>query len=64
MSDRMDFYEIRQGEYPNYKHVAFSKDEESAEKVMSCIQKQNPDTEYSIEHVEIIADIDMRFGEY
>ena len=64
MSDSIDFYEIRIGTRDDWDHVAMVKDEAGADEVMSCIKKENPENEYHIEHIEIVADVDMSVREY
>lgn len=63
MSDRMDFFEIRCGTYDNWDHVCLVKDQEEAEKIMKLLDQHYP-RDLFIEHMEIIARVDLEEGEY
>lgn len=59
MSDRLDFYEVRCGTPSDWTHVCLCKDEDVAKQIVS---KYN--LPCFVEHVEIVAEVDLCIGDY
>ena len=57
MTDRIEFYEVRQGTFDDWKHVCLCKDKSVAEKIAAVWCSTGYDASCFIECVEIVANV-------
>lgn len=65
MSDRIDFYEVREGTPDDWESVCLCKTEKEAERIIDALRHGNPNgSVWFIEHVEIVATTDLDVRDY
>lgn len=66
MSDRMEFWEIRQekGDNGAYAQVCLCTTEEKAKALSELLQTLQQDKKYFVEHVEVVATTDLDLRDY
>jgi len=64
MSDRMEFYAVRNTQSTIDDCDCLTTTEESAEAMLKLIEQANPENKYVIDHVEVAAYTDLSFQHY
>jgi len=65
MSSRIDFYEVREGTEDDWEHVCLCKTEADATRVITALQHvDTAGLSWFIEHVEIVAEVDLDIRDY